>query len=389
MHTRFLPALLILILLFIPATIRGSPPEDQPVRIGLTLGLTGKYAAMAGMQMKGFRIWQEHVNRRGGLLGRRVELVVFDDQGSAEMARTLYQRLIVEERVDLVFDPYSSGHTAAVAPLLERYGFPLITSGASADSLWDQGYTVLFGLYTPASRYTVGFLELLLLNGIDRLALLGADDPFSRNIHDGTRVWARRLGLDITIDSTFVTGTEDLRPLVSQVQESGAEAFIVCGYFEETVKVRSAMAEISWKPKAFYASVGPVLKEYSSTLGGLAEGTFSSTQWEYHAGLNFPGTHTFNQTFLEKYAMEPSYHAATAYAAGEILEKAVNRAGTLDRARIREVLSRMDAISIIGRYGVDNKGQQNKHFPLIIQWQSGKKEIVWPKDLATSEPLFE
>ncbi len=101
-----------------------------------------------------------------------------------------------------------------------------------------------------------------------------------------------------------------------------------------------------------------------------------------------PRLQRITDSFIKKYKEVPSYHAATAYAAGQILEAALKRLGNLERNRLRDILSAMDTITIIGRYGVDSKGMQSKHFNMIIQWQNGKKEIVWPKELRTAKPIF-
>ncbi|MFN3396374.1 MAG: ABC transporter substrate-binding protein [Thermodesulfovibrionales bacterium] len=119
-----------------------------PLRIGLTLGLTGKYAEMSEMQKKGFELWVSEVNKKGGLLGREIKLIIYDDKSDPTVAKGLYEAMIDNEGVDLIFAPYSSEITEAVAPIAERHGYPMIVSGASADRIWQRGYRYIFGLYT-------------------------------------------------------------------------------------------------------------------------------------------------------------------------------------------------------------------------------------------------
>jgi branched-chain amino acid transport system substrate-binding protein len=152
--------------------------------------------------------------------------------------------------------------------------------------------------------------------------------------------------------------------------------------------MRLALKRIAWYPKAFFATVGPVTQTFLETLGADADLTFSSSQWEQYGGLNPPGCCEFHESYVKAYKEEPSYHAATAYAAGQILKAAILKAGSVDREKLRNVLLGMDTMSIIGRYGVDRRGMQIKHFNLTIQWQKGKKEIVWPEELRTAKPLF-
>jgi len=138
-----------------------AEPARQPLRIGLSLGLSGAYANDGAMQHMAYQLWASHVNLRGGLLGRRVELLVRDDGSDPALARTIYETLILRDRVDLLFSPYSSAITFAVAPITERHGYPLLAAGAASDEIWKQGHHFIFATIPPATRQTIGFLALL------------------------------------------------------------------------------------------------------------------------------------------------------------------------------------------------------------------------------------
>lgn len=379
---KFIVPLLLVFILF------SRSSAEEPINIGLTLGLTGKYANMGDMQRKGFMLWESHVNEEGGILGRKVQLVVYDDKSDPQTAMSLYEKLISEDKVEFLFGPYSSGITAAIAPVAEKHGYPVLVSGASADSLWQKGYRYLFGVYTPASKYTVGFLEMLVTNGIDTVAIAFSDDPFSRSIAEGTRKWAKRFELKVLAFEMFKKGRVDLDDVARQARESGAETLVVCGHFNEAVNMKSALKRIKWYPEAYFASVGPVIQAYYDQLKSDAEYTFSASQWEYHDKLQIKGAKLFYESFRERFGIRPSYHAATAYAGGEILKEAIIKAASFKREKIREMLATMDTIVIIGRYGVDSHGMQVRHFPVIVQWQNGNKEIVWPKEFRTAAPNF-
>jgi branched-chain amino acid transport system substrate-binding protein len=381
MKKYFIPILLIFLL--VRPTV-----ASEPIRIGLTLGLTGKYAKLGDMQKKGFRLWENHINEKGGILGRQVEMIIYDDESDPVTAQMLYRKLIKKDGVDLLLGPYSSGITEAVAPITEKEKFPLLVSGASADSLWQKDYRYLFGVFTPASKYAVGFLELLVMQGFRSVAIVSADDPFSKSISDGTKKWAERFGLDILLFERFKKGKTDLDEFARMAKSSGAEVLIVCGHFNESVNMKESLRRVGWDPKAYFASVGPVINAFYEKLGEDSERVFSSSQWEFHELSSFPGAKHFYDAFYDIYGVRPSYHAATAYAAGDILAAAVEKAKRLVRDDIRDILSNMDITSVVGRYGVDETGMQIRHFPVIIQWQAGKKEIVWPKELRTAEPVF-
>lgn len=365
-----------------------SLSSAEPIKIGVSLGLTGKYSNMAVMQNRAFRMWENKVNQKGGILGRPVNLVIHDDQSDVQKVKEIYLSMIKHEKMDLLFAPYSSGLTAAILPITEKYGYPILTSGASADSIWKKGYTHVFGVYTPASRYTLGFLEMVLMNGISKIAVIASEDNFSQSLASGTKRWINRLGLELVLTQGIKKNTTNLEKIAEMAKQSGSEAIIMCGHYNEAVVMRQAMKAINWYPKAYFASVGPVLQAYQDKLGSNAQWTFSSTNWQYYEKLPFPGADAFNKQFLSVYKVEPSYHAATAYAACLILESAIKRAGGPNRKHISELLSTLDMMTLLGRYGVDSTGMQIMHFMLTIQWIDGKKEVVWPKKLSTAEPVF-
>lgn len=375
------------LLFFLSATI--SSCHAEPIRIGLSLGLTGKYAPMGTMQEKSFKLWAEQTNNAGGILDQEVKLLIYDDQSDKDRAREIYTRMINTTKVDLLFPPYSSGLTAAILPIAEKHGYPLLASGASADSIWKQGYRNIFGVYSPASRYTLGFVEMALAYNLTRLAIISSDDSFSVNVAKGTEKWASRLGLEVVHRETIKKGTVDLNDVAGKAKNAKAQVVIMCGHFDESINLRRSLQNIDWYPKAYYASVGPVLQAYSNQLGKTAENTFSSTQWMFYNKLPFPGGKEFYRSFTAAYGIEPSYQAAAAYAAGVLLASAAKKAGSLDRVKIRQVLAAMDMMTLLGRYGVDRTGMQIRHFATIIQWINNSKEVVWPQELSTAAPQFQ
>lgn len=375
-----------LIVLFFLVFSAAESAGAEPVKIGLTLGLTGKYAAMADMQIKGFRLWEKQVNSRGGLLGREVKIIIYDDKSDPQTAKSLYEQLILRDKVDLLFGPYSSEIADAVFPVTEKYRYPVVSSGASSDSLFEKGYRYVFGTHTPASKIITGFLELLSLNGLKSIAIIHADDPFSIRVAESTGKWAERFGLGLVLSEGFKKGRENLDEFALKAKESGAQVLIICGHLDEAVNMRLSLKRLNWFPGAYFATVGPTVTAFYDRLGNDSENVFSSTNWEPNA--RFPGSEEFYKAFIKAYKYIPHQQAAMAYAGGEILEAAVRKAGSINREKIRDSLAAMDAISITGRYGVERTGLQLKHFNFIIQWQKGKKEIVWPEEIRTARPVF-
>jgi branched-chain amino acid transport system substrate-binding protein len=359
----------------------------EPVRIGLTLGLSGQYQAPSAMQKRAYEMWRDEVNQRGGIAGRSVELVIIDDRSEEATASKAYREFLDRRSVDLVFAPYSSGITAAVAPIVETGGYPLLAAGASADDLWKHGYRSIFGVWTQASRYTQGMLRLAHDAGLRRIAIVSADDPFSKDTADGTRRWAPYLKLAIVSDRV-VADEVQLRAALEEARWSKADLVIVTGRLEEAVRARRLLAQIGWAPAAFYATVGPALPDWRKAAGDLADDAFSTSMWEPVESVAYPQSRDFADAFRSRYGMDPSYHAATAYASGQILEAGIRIAGTVEPSAVRDAISSLDTYTVLGRFAVDRAGVQVKRFEMIVQWQHGRKEIVWPAEVRTALPAF-
>jgi branched-chain amino acid transport system substrate-binding protein len=358
---------------------------EVPIKIGVSLSSTGKYAELGNMSLRAYKLWETDINKKGGLLGRQVQVIIQDDKSSPDLAKDIYEQLINKEKVDLVFAPISSEITEAVVGVTEKYGYPLLLSGSSADSLFNQGYKNLFGILSPAAKHTTEFLELLANNNLTSIALISSDDNFSKGAAAGAKEWIKRFGLNMVYFEE--TNKEaNFEQAVIRAKSSKAQVLMVCGHYVESLQIRAALKHIGWYPKAYYATLGPLFPKYYDTLKEDANHTFSSSQWEPTSP--FPGTKEFNQAFQDMFHVSPPYQAAASYAAGQILEIAVKKAKRVDRDAIRATLASLDAMTIMGRYGVDEKGRQIRHFAVVVQWQNGKKETVAPKEFKSANPIW-
>jgi len=365
---------------------RGSDVRGRPLRIGLSLGLTGTYAHDSEMQMLGYRLWADELDPRGGMLGRNVELVVHDDRGDPARARELYEALIERDNVDLLLAPFSSPITFAVAPVAERHGYPLLAAGAASDEIWKQRYRYIFAMIPPASRQTIGFLALLAEARIATLALVHTENVYATALAAGTQKWAPELGIRIVSVQKTAAPSGDFEAAARTAREAGANALLMAGHFDESVAMRRALKRIGWRPSAFLATVGPTLDRYATELAGDEEGVFSTSTWEATSALPMRGSREFIRAFKGRFDRTPSFIAAQAYAAGQVLEAAIQRSASLDRAVLRDTLARLDHETVIGRFVVDQTGMLTRRNALIIQWRKGQREVVWPPEVRTAYP---
>jgi len=186
-------------LLFAPVT-----QAADEIKIGLTVSLTGDLAKLGQQQLHGMQMWQDDVNGRGALLGRPVKLIFYDDRSDPATSARLYERLISEDRVDLLLGPYSSDITLAASSVAEENSFPMLTVGAAAEKIWQRGYKNVFGIDVPARAYMHSVLDMLKERAPLRIALVYVEDAvFTRNMAEGARRQAAAYGLDIVFDQGF------------------------------------------------------------------------------------------------------------------------------------------------------------------------------------------
>jgi branched-chain amino acid transport system substrate-binding protein len=360
--------------------------QATPIRIGATVSLTGKYSQPSSMMRDSFKLWEKQVNERGGLLGRRVEFLFRDDQSCEQMVGTLYEKLITEDKVDLVLPPYGTPLTLVASEVSELHGFVMLACAASGDAIWNRGYKRVFGIYGPAKRYFIGLLHIMASNGLSSLALLFENSSFSVDMAAGSREWAERLGLKVSVYKSYASGEEELPGLAKEVMEAKPDGLIVACYPEDTYLLLDLMKKWNYRPKVMGFSVAAALPDFYLRAGAIAEGVFGASQWEPDERMPFPGTKKFTSDFRNFTGRLPSYHAGSAYAGCQILEKAINHCRCLDQAKIAEYIGSLDTVTVIGRFRVDHDGRQIGHNSITIQWQEGEKEIVFPLNMQTMPP---
>ncbi len=375
-------------LLFVSIQFISNGYAAEPIRIGISLGLTGSYALTSNKQKNSYELFQETFNSSGTVLGRPITFIIRDNQSDPSIAIAQYEDLITKDKVDFVIGPYTSGLTLAIAPVVEKYGYPTLAAGAAADRIWQQGYKNIFGMWTPASRYVLGFLKLITYHQLNDIVIVTADDAFGMEIAKGARKWAKALRLNVINFISFKEGRTELDDIAEQVASLKPKILICTGHYYVGALMKKSLTKIGWYPKIFFATVSPTFQKYFDDFKDEANYDYSTAIWEPHPKLQYPGSNDFAQRYEKRFGDPPTYHAASAYAAGEVLVKAISQAGSTDHNLVREKLQTLNTTSIIGRYAVDKTGIQIKRFPLIIQWQEGQKEIVWPLELQTSPAKF-
>jgi len=358
-----------------------------PIRIGAALSLTGTYAAPAQNQQRGYQLCAKHVNEKGGVLGRKIEFVFYDDQSQPATGVRLYERLITQDKVELLMGPYSSPITEASANVNEKYKMPMIAPMASTTSIFKKGRKFIFMVQSPAEVYLEGMIDAAARHGLKTVALINEDTLFPKATVQGTIELAKKKGLQVVFVEAYPKGNTDFSALLTKVRAVNADVLGAATYFDDAVAITRQMKELNVNPKIYAVTVGGDLPKFYELLGKNAEYIYGASQWEPE--LPYPGAKEFAEAYHKEFAgADLSYHSAGGYGGCQVLVEAIKRAGSLDGEKIRNEVLKLRTDTVYGAFDVDDDGFQTAHKMIMFQWQDGKKVIVWPDDLATGKLRF-
>ena len=360
--------------------------QAADVVVGASVALTGKYARTGQEQLQGFQMWVEEVNARGGLLGRKVTLKYYDDESKPETGAKLYEKLITDDKVDLLIGPYSSDVTLAASTVAERHGMPMVSSGASSNEIWERGYKNTFGLYTLADIYMDKIIEYGKAKGLKKIALVYENTSFPRDVAKGVRNKAKALGMQIVFDEEYGKASTDFTSMIVKIKAKKPDMIIGGSYLPDSTGFVRQAKENRLYAKIFAFAVGPGLPDFGKNLGLDAEGVMGNTQWE--PTLVILGVKEFAAKYKARHGHEPGYHAGGGYGAGQVLEAAVKKAGSFDRDKLRQTLFDLDIVTAFGNFKVDATGKQIGKPAYAVQWLNGERHVVLPASAATRKVVY-
>ncbi len=379
-------SLSVLFSLILAVIIFPAVTQAKDIVVGTSVALTGKYARTGQEQLQGFQMWVDEVNARGGLLGRKVKLVHYDDESKPETGAKLYEKLITDDKVDLLIGPYSSDVTMAASTVAEKYHFPMVSSGASATEIWERGYKNTFGLYTLAETYMDSILEFGKSKGLKKIALIYENTAFPRGVAAGVKDKAKKLGMQVVFEEEYGKASTDFSSMIIKIKSRKPDMVIGGSYLPDSTAFMRQAKENRLFAKIFAFAVGPGLPDFGQNLGLDAEGVMGNTQWE--PTLKLPGVKEFAEKYNQKYGHEPGYHAGGGYGTGQVLEAAVKKAGSTDPDKVRAALFALDIVTTFGRFKVDATGKQIGKPAYAVQWLAGERHIVLPVEAATAKAAY-
>jgi branched-chain amino acid transport system substrate-binding protein len=376
----------------------GAAHAQDVIRIGAPLPLTGPLSPEGIKQQRGYNLWAETVNGKGGIkVGDKtykVEIAYVDYASNTPRAVQSAERLITGDKVNFLFSPFGSGAAKAASTVSERYEIPTIASTASSEQVYDQGYKYLFGTFTPNDTLTEPLATIVSEKNknVKRVAILARNDLFPLSIAQEMEKAAKKRNLEVVMFERYAIGAMDHSAAITQMRSAQPDWVFATGYINDLILIRKQMADQGIKAPVITMIAGPAYKEFIEAAGPLGENVSSAAWW--HPAVRYKGkdvfgtTEAFNEAWAKKYGGEADYAEASAAAAGAILQLAIEAAGTIDPKKVRDALAAMDTETFYGRVKFGPTGQINTLEPPVFQIQGGKPVVIHPSSIKQADFKF-
>jgi len=393
----FLVAAFALASLGVPVAQVGAAGDT--IVFGSAVSLTGSLTKEGHLTQEGYDFWKDYVNAHGGLKvggkSYKVDIKYYDDESKPNNASQLAERLIDQDHVDFLLGPYGSGTAFTVAGIAERKKMPMVEGNGAAEKIFSQGYRYTFGVLSPAKKYLQRVLEMAVLQKPrpQTLAISASSDAFSLEVQDGAVAWAKDHGLNVVYANKYPDGATDVSSVISAIKAAKPDIILNAGHLQDAILVNKGLKEQNVIAKLYGYSVGPDTPDFVSTLGKDAEDIVGGAQWS--EAVTYQGVPGFYRTakeyadaFDKQFHHRPDYHNAESTAACLAFQSALEKAGSLDKEKVRDALAGLDMITFFGLIKFDSRGL-NVFKPMVVnQIENGKLVTVWPAAIAKAKVKY-
>jgi branched-chain amino acid transport system substrate-binding protein len=382
----------------VAAGVTGRAAAQEVLRVGAPLPLTGQLSPEGIKQQRGYDMWAETVNGKGGIKAGgktyKVQIVYVDYASNTPRAVQSAERLITEDKVNFLFSPFGSGAAKAASGVSEKYGIPTLAATASSAQVYDQGYKYLFGTFTPNDTLTEPLATLVTAQRKDvkRVAILARNDLFPLAIAQEMEKSAKSRNLEVVMFDRYAIGAMDHAAAITQMRGARPDWVFATGYINDLILIRKQMGDLGLKPQVLTMIAGPAYREFIGAAGALAENVSSAAWW--HPAVRYKGkdvfgtTEQFNAAWAKKYGGDPDYAEASAAAAGAILQLAIESANAIEPRKVRDALAAMDTVTFYGRVKFGPTGQIQSLEPPVFQIQGKKPVVIYPQAVKQADLKF-
>jgi branched-chain amino acid transport system substrate-binding protein len=379
----------------------------SPIKIGFSASLTGGLPSSGKANLLAQQIWQEQINAKGGLLGRQVQLVYYDDQSKADTIPGLYAKLIDVDKVDLLMGAATNLIVAAMPEIMQRQKLVMVLVALGSNDEFKYPRYFQTAAWGSDAKGVIGraFFEVAktITPRPKTVAFVGADAEFSNNVLTGARALARQAGFEVVYDRTYPPSTTDYTPIVRAIQAASPDLVFVASYPLDSVGIVRAATEIGLKTQMFGG--GMVGLQYATFLQQLTDKLDRVVNYHLYVPaptMSFPGIEEFLKIYQARAPEQGTdplgfYQPPFAYAAMQILEQAVNATGSLDDGKLAAYIHQNEFDTIVGKIRFDAKGEWAAPRLLMIQYQNieggnldqyrkpGKAVILYPPQYKDGE----
>ena len=389
-----------------------SAQGGEPIKIGFSMALTGPLAANGKQALLGMQIWEEETNAKGGLLGRPVKLVYYDDQSNPSTVPGIYTKLIDVDKVELVLGPYATAMAAPAMPvIMQKNKLCIILFGLDVNHefKYDKFFAMIPTGPNTKPSFTEGFFDAAMKQNPKptTVALVAADQEFSRNACEGARELVKKHGLKSVYDKTYPPSTTDFTPIVRAIQAANPDIVTVCSYPLDSVGMVKAVNELNYKPKMIGgAMVGLQATVFKNQLGPLLNGFVNYETWVPDKKMMYEGTEDFFKKYqarAQAAGVDPLgyYLGGWGYAYIQLLGQAVTGAKTLDDAKLADYIKKNTFNTIHGPIKFGKGGEWAEGRMLQVQYHGIKQgagldawrgmdtqTVLTPADLKTGDLIY-
>lgn len=368
--------------------------QENVIRIGAALPLTGGLVHEGKLQRDGYELWKDVVNERGGIdIGGkryRVDIKYYDYKSDTPTSARLVEKLITEDGIRFIFGPFGSGATTASSAISERYSAILMAPSASSEEVFSRGYKYLFGILVPSSVTWEDLFDMMLKQSPrpETVAIVARNDLFPLSVGNAAKGSAEKRGLKVVYFEKYPIGATDFSSLLIQVKNLEPHIFVATGYTQDLILITKQARELKVNARIMTQTAGPAYQDFTDALKETANYVVTPVWWTNNLtwkGPVFGTAGDYTRLFERKYKYTPDYVTAASSACGVVLQIAIEQAGSLDPAKVRDAIARGSFTTFYGPIKFGPNGMNHATKISVVQIQNQKREVILPADIATGK----
>ena len=371
-----------------------SSAGKDAVKIGVILPLTGSEAMFGEMEKNSFEMAYEELKAAGKTTvgGKEIKLMYEDDQGKQDVAKSATEKLVNQNKVNMLSGGYSSACTNVIAGSAQSMNTPFLIVTGSSDAITKQGWQYVFrGTAAPASKYTIAFWDMLeKVVKPQNVAIIFENTDFGSSSAKGFRDECQKRGINVVFDQAYEHGAIDFKPMLANLRSTNPDMIFATSYVMDASMIVKQMKELDFNTKLFVGNgAGYTMPEFYENAGAASDYVASTTLWV--PNVAWPGASDYFNKYKQKYGKEPDYHGAQAYATMYVIADALSRAKEMNAAGIQQALKQTDLKTIMGPIKFEDwEGftNQNKPNTYVVQWQKGKLDVIWPENVKSANYVY-